>query len=152
VAEQEERERPRQPIRRALRLTFDYEGDRVELVAQQRVEMTLPPSDPIEEGEGQAGSWYVLRDRNGAPVYRRVIQNPIRVDEEIFSDEPGNTLARRPVEQPRGQFVLLVPDIEEARALSLVGPPAEPRAGARPAEEIARFDLEEGPGQKDERG
>jgi hypothetical protein len=85
-------------------------------------------------------------------VYRRVIQNPIRVDEEIFSDEPGQTLTRRPVEQPRGQFVLLVPDIEEARALSLVGPPVEPRAVFQPAEELARFDLAEGPEQKDVRG
>ena len=32
---------------RAIRLTFSYSGDRIELVDAQRLTMFVPPSDPI---------------------------------------------------------------------------------------------------------
>lgn len=124
---------------RALRLTFRYEGDRVELVSSQPVEMLLPPSHPVDEGEGRSGFWITLRAADGRPVYRRVMHSPIRADVEVFSPEPEENIRRVPVDRPSGTFVVLVPDVEEARVLTLHD--SERRALAGPAREIARFEL-----------
>jgi hypothetical protein len=132
--------------RGALRLTFSYDGERVELVSRQRVQMTLPASHPLDEGEGQSGFWFTLRAEDGRPLYRRVSQSPIRVDAEVFSPEPTQNIQRVAIAHPRGRFVLLVPDITEARTLTLHMHPVEPGAQARPAREIASFPLGEATG------
>jgi len=129
------------PGGRALRLTFRYEGDRVELVSSQPVEMLLPPSHAVDEGEGQSGFWFTLRAADDRPVYRRVTHSPIRRDVEVFSPEPGENIRRVPVDRPSGTFVLLVPDVEDARVLTLHDSAGEARALAGPAREIARFEL-----------
>jgi hypothetical protein len=129
--------------RSVLRLTFSYEGDRVELVSRQRVQMTLPPSHLLDEGEDQSGFWFTVRAEDGRPLYRRVIQSPIRVDAEVFSPQPSQNIHRVAIAHPRGTFVLLVPDIAAARTLTLHMHPVQPDAQARPAREIARFPLAE---------
>jgi len=128
---------------RGLRLTFRYEGDRIELVSRQAVEVTLPVSHPLEPAEGQSGFWITVRAADGRPLYRRVLQSPIRTDAEVFSPEPTENIRQVPVSPARGTFVLLVPDLEGARALTLHSHPLRPEAQALPAREIARFDLAE---------
>ena len=128
---------------RALRLTFRYEGDRIELVSRQPVEMTLPPSHPLEEAEGQSGFWFTVRGRDGQPLYRRVMHPPIRTDAEVFSPQPTQNIKRVPVSRPSGTFVLVVPDLEAAETVTLHMHPLEPEAQALPAREIGRFELRE---------
>jgi hypothetical protein len=128
-------------INRTIRLTFSYEGNNVRLISRQSVNMIPPPSDPLNGYEGQAGFWYLLTDTKGRTLYRRVIENPIKFDVEVFSDDPKVSITRRKLDSPRGIFVLLVPEIREAHWLVLVSSPLEPEIAAEPAKELVRFDL-----------
>lgn len=127
--------------RGVLRLTFSYDGDRIELVSRQRVQMILPASHPLDDGEGQSGFWFTVRAEDGRPLYRRATEPPIRVDAEVFSTEPTQNIQRIAVSRPRGTFVLLVPDLPAARTLTLHMHPIEPGAQAQRAREIARFPM-----------
>jgi hypothetical protein len=129
---------------KALRLTFEYEGSSVKLVSTQRVDMILPPSHPLETKEEQSGFWFTLSDAQGKPVYRRAMSNPIRYDREVFSSDPAHpSIQRVPVEKPKGTFVMLVPDVSNARTVQLFSHPLEPAAAARglPARELAKFTI-----------
>src|SRR5205085_5091429 len=93
------------PYNRALRLTFEYEGSNPKLVSTQRVEMILPPTEPLEGHEDQTGFWFTLSDAQGKPVYRRNIHPPIAYDREVFSDDPNHPSVHRvPVKRPKGTF------------------------------------------------
>jgi hypothetical protein len=106
--------------------------------------MILPPSLPLETREEQSGFWFTLSDPQGKAVYRRVVANPIRYDREVFSNDPKNpSIHRVPVESPKGTFVLLVPDVENARTVQLFSHPLELKEAARglPAQELMRFTI-----------
>ena len=134
-----------------LRLTLSYEGSNVRLVSRQRVEMVSPQSDAAASRQGQPGFWYEVRDEKDRTLYRRVVQNPLRFAAEIRSDDPEWPLSWQEVRHPRGDFVLLMPDLDAAHALVLFSSPMERGAPPGPAEEIARIDLSQGPATK-ERG
>jgi hypothetical protein len=125
-----------------LRLTFSYSGEDVQLVSMQAVQMKAPPADSLSWDEKSSGFWIVLRDAHGRALYRRITENPIRTSAEIFTNDPKRPFARHEVSSPEGVFVLLVPDLPEARTVALFGgiAPTEQRALA-PAREIATFDL-----------
>jgi hypothetical protein len=147
----------------ALRLTFSHKDGVVQLVSKEEVEMTVPPGDAIEK-RPQRGFWAELHDASNNALFRRVLHNPIPVDTEVFSDDPGKTLARAPVAPAEGMFSIVVPNQPEAASLALFSShheaspsPSEPPQGisdvmpyfavrAVPghldeAREIARFDL-----------
>ncbi len=143
----------------AYRVTFEYQGDQVRKVGQQRIAMTAPPSHELAPSPNSTGFWYELRDDKNNTVYRRVMQNPIQTTVEVFS--PTGTITRRPVQNPSGTFQVVVPEVQQATNLVLVAtpqPPAQPigtaaqeraraprpRVGTGPAREIARFSLKEG--------
>jgi hypothetical protein len=143
---------------RAVRLTIAYSGDQMEMVSQQSVAMKVPPSDPVESaaagaaGAGvaaeQTGFWVDLKDEQDQTLYRRVLHDPIQREVEVFSPDPRQTVQRVSVAEPRGVFSVVLPEIEAAQAVSLVGPPPQPTGpaalaaeGPEPAREIARFDL-----------
>ncbi len=128
---------------RALRLTFSYEGAKLTLVSQQSVEMVVPPSHAIDVSEVQSGFWFTVEDGQARTVYRRVMQSPIRSDVEVFSPEPDTSVHRRPVENPRGTFTLLVPEIAGSQTVALFDQPLvrTPSKRASAAKEIARFTI-----------
>lgn len=141
---------------RALRLIFSYSGQDVRLVGRQRVEMTVPPSDPPAAGEqGQSGFWYELRDDARRTLYRRVVGNPIPTSTEVLTDDPQRPVAREEAAGGiQGVFVLLCPEIEAARTVALFSsPPDAPGlrvAGAEMrSQKIAEFDLAEDLGGKE---
>ena len=115
----------------ALRLTFAYEDDSIDLISQQPVDMIVPPSDPIED-IAASGFRVDLKDSEGETIYRRVMHNPIPVDREVFSDEPTQSISRIPVERPRVVFTIVVPNVTEAQVVSLyssrIGPESFPPA------------------------
>ena len=124
----------------AIRLTLEYEGTDVRVISGQRVRMTAPPSDPVDEYEGQAGFWFELRDQDDRVLYRRVVSNPIRSDVEVLSGDPVRPFTHVSLPDPSGTFTLVVPD-SGAGTLVLFGSPAgEP---AKEARELVRFDLAE---------
>lgn len=145
------RERPR-----AIRLTIAYDGDRMELVSRQSVAMRVPPSDPVggmaetAETAEMAGFWVDLKDAEDRTLFRRVMHEPIRRDVEVFSPDPRQTIQRAPMPEgaePRGVFSVVLPEMEAAEAVSLIGPPLGPAVRelgverAEPSREIARFAL-----------
>jgi hypothetical protein len=140
----------------AMRLTFSYQGDRVKLVSQQPVEMTVPPSDPLKGYEQHKGFWAELKSDQDKTLFRRVLHNPTRNDAEVFSDDPEQSISRAPAPKRKGVFVVVVPHTEEGREVTLSrssGNPDIEAAGAPtgmsamrslatgPATEIARFKL-----------
>jgi hypothetical protein len=137
-------QQPPQPTGgRALRLTFRYEDSRIELVARQQVDMLVPPSHPVDEGQGRSGFWFTVRAADGQPLYRRVMQSPIRTEAEVFSPAATENIHRVAVTRPQGTFVLLVPDLPAGQFLTLHMAPTQAAAQLQAAQEIARFDLRE---------
>ena len=151
MAENETPERPR-----SVRLTIAYDGDRMEMVSQQSVAMKAPPSDPVESAPaaamdaGPTGFWVDLKDEQDQTLYRRVLHDPVPRHVEAFSPDPRQTVQRVPVPitESRGVFSVVLPEIEAAQAVSLIGPPPQPTGpgalaeeGPQPSREIARFDL-----------
>lgn len=123
------------------RLTFDYEGDRISLVSDQIVNMIGPPGQPLEEAETTTGFSVIVRDAADRALYRRTGSSPIRSDAEVFSDDPSTPLHRVPVQEPRGTFVMLVPHVEGAVSVELVGPPSGRPDRFRESLRLARFPL-----------
>lgn len=126
---------------KAIRMLFSFDGQHVQLVSQQSVEMVLPPSDPVQGMEGHKGFWYELRDAQERPLYRLVMHNPMSEDVEVFSDDPKQSVARQPVPNRKGVFVVVVPDTEEGRTVTLSSSPRRVQMAHQPATEIARFAL-----------
>lgn len=132
---------PAQNTGRTLRLRFAYDKSNVQLVSRQTIDKTPPPPAPKALYEGQTGFWYELRDREEHVLYQRAIQNPIRFDEEIFTNEEKQSITRRPVDDPHGIFTLLVPNLPDGYAVVLFSSPLNPEAAAQPAKELVRFAL-----------
>ncbi|MGK5637582.1 hypothetical protein ACSNOK_04575 [Streptomyces sp. URMC 126] len=141
----------------AVRLIFEYEGPDIRLVSRQRVDAAPPPSEDLagteatDEGPDVKGFWVELRDAQRQPLYRRVMHPPVRYDAEVFSDDPDRSLARVPVEEPKGAFAVLVPEIAEADHVALVSSPLAPGPTVAPAAEVARFALRPDAAEPDRR-
>jgi hypothetical protein len=130
---------------RTLRLTFSYEGGTVRLVSRMSVDMIAPAASPTPIREGQSGFWYELRDRSGRVLYQRALHNPIRIESEVYPVDQTQPIRHVPVNRPRGNFDLLVPDMAEADNVILFSSPLDPANSAAPARELARFRLKEEP-------
>jgi hypothetical protein len=130
------------PFNRALRLTFEYEGSNVKLISTQSVEMMLPPTQPLEKHENETGFWFTLSNAQGKPVYRRTIHQPIAYDREVFSNDPKQPSVQRiPIDKPKGTFVMLVPDVPEARIVQLYSHPLTVGGRGQATSEIGRFEI-----------
>lgn len=138
---------PRKP--KTLRLTLHYEGDKVNLISQQVVDMICPPTDPLEYSEEEAGFWFMLRDRHEQILYRRIIQSPMQYAVEIRSNDPDRPLSWKTVNSPRGEFVLLLPALEEAATVSLFSSPFSLKEAMGPAREFATIPLERDQNKKE---
>ena len=131
--------------KRTLRLTFAYEGSSIRLMSSQSVDMKPPPAELEPIKKGQSGFWYEVVDAHGRQLYQRVVHNPVRFEEEVFSSEPNAPILRQKIDHPHGVFELLVPDLLDARSVILFSSPLDPAESARPAEELARFQLTDKP-------
>ena len=133
--------------KRSVRLIFEYEERNVKLISAQPVEMIAPPPQAAVPRVGEAGSWIELRDDAGRPLYRRVIDNPVRHDREVVVDDPERPLQRVAVKRAEGSFHLVVPEIAAARSLALKAeaPPRRTgKAAAAEAAEVLEFPLPRG--------
>ncbi|MBW8487518.1 hypothetical protein [Actinomadura parmotrematis] len=129
--------------RGAVRLRFTYEGRRPRLLSADRVDMPAPPTDELDGYEGRRGFWVEVRDPGGRTLHRRVMADPMDPTVEVFSAAPEATLRRVRAGRPRGAFTVVVPDLDGADHLALMGAP-EGLDGLRTAgasAELARFPL-----------
>jgi hypothetical protein len=134
--------------RGAVRLTFRYEGDEVRLVSSRRVDKLLPADEEAQEAAERQGFFAEVRDVDDRVLDRRLLHEPVRRDEEVFSDDPERSLARVPVERPAGVFSVLVPELEEADYVALMERAPRRAAFAAVTNELVRVPLRgrQGPG------
>jgi hypothetical protein len=71
------------------------------------------------------------------------MHDPIRHDAEVFSEDPGRSVARIPLDRLSDVFTILIPEIEGADHLVLMGTPPAERPALTEAREIGRFSLVE---------
>ena len=130
----------------AVRLIFEYEGDEIRLVSQQDVDVIPPAGQATTPAEDQTGFWMEVRDPKLQVLHRQVMSDPVMTNPEVFSNEPGKTIARSETPISKGAFTVLVPRIPDSDHLAFVrmNPEARAKAASRlraPAGEIARFSL-----------
>src|SRR5215468_10668033 len=104
------------------RLTFDYHGNQVDLVSDQVVDMIIPPTQSFDESTTVTGFSVIVRNTADQMLYRFTAPSPIRYAAEVFSDDPSRSLHQVAVEDPQGTFVVLVPHLEGAASVELIGP------------------------------
>ncbi len=135
-----EREHSRPPTRQALRLTFQFDGDNIELVSTQRLRKLVPPmvGNPPEEGR-HYGEWLQVRDGDDRLLFTRLLNDPLRTRVEVHDPDSGPHIVVGP--PGRGIFDVLVPDLPEASTAVLYASPMAEGRALRPAVPIGRFDL-----------
>jgi hypothetical protein len=123
--------------KKAMRLTFFYQDNVVQLASQAEADMTLPSADPLSKKPSH-GFWVELRDTSGNTLYRRMMHNPMPTDREVFSNEPGQNLGRVPGGPSEGSFSIVVPNHPDATEISLFSShhEAAPKP-ARPPKDIS---------------
>jgi len=127
----------------AIRLTFAYHGDKIELKDAFRITMFVPASDPLDAQPPSSGFWLELRASDERTLFRRLMHDPIGHDREIFPEQPGGEIFRRPVARPEGVFSVVVPEIKDAETLTLHGSTAgAPERYHAAAHEIARIGMD----------
>jgi hypothetical protein len=60
-----------------LRITFAYDGPKLEIKRVQRVAMLAPAAPPTSPAENQTGYWLEVCDREGALLYHRPMHDPL---------------------------------------------------------------------------
>lgn len=130
----------------AVRITIAYRGKELRLADRQTVAMRTLPTHSLIAPEDQPGFWFQVEDAGGRVLYRRIMENPIRVDAETVSDDPRRPLMRVEIKNPEGVFFLLVPLLREAAVVRVYSSPLEPGKAGDPAREILAFDLFGGSG------
>lgn len=141
------------PSRRTLRLTFRVANGEVQLLSRERLEMICPPSigEPPQAGR-HSGFWMELRDANERVLFHRLLHSPLANSVEVHS--PDGRIYREFGAPVENIFEVLVPDVEGARTIAMMGesldPPSpkeamtqESRGEEAGSRELVRFDLSE---------
>jgi hypothetical protein len=129
---------------RVIRLTFSYEGNNIKLISKQNIEKVLQPSTQFHIQKNQTGSWYELSDDQQHLLHRQIIDNPIKIDAEVFSDNTTESISRHRLSDIRGTFSIVVPDIPEGKKFDLFSSPVISegiRGLQEPATKIFHLDL-----------
>lgn len=140
----------------SVRLIFEYEGDEIRQVSQQEVNVEPPPANPETATADEAGFWLELRDDRLRVLHRQIMHDPVMTHPEVFSNEPGKTIARSETSRQKGAFTVLVPRIAASDHLAFIRMDPQTRLeaardmeGGAPAGEIARFSLKKPPPAND---
>jgi hypothetical protein len=137
---------------RAVRLIFEYDGDQVQLVSQQPVDMAVTESD-VASAE-RRGFYVETRDAAGLTLASVPARNAFIGSTEVFPEQHDEPITRVEVERPRGAFTVVVPapgDADHVSLIQVASGQADPTApaslnaglaeeGARVVE-LARFPL-----------
>lgn len=146
---------PEEPSRsEAVRLIFEYEGDAVRLVSQQRVDLAVTGFD-IQQ-RTPPGHYVETRTETDETLSRVPIREAFAASREVFPEQPGEPITRIGIDRPSGAFTVVVPGRETAdhvavvevtprrRGAPTIGPGAtSPVPGEPEVREIAAFQLED---------
>jgi|SRR5215212_4026299 len=117
----------------AVRLIFEYEGDRIRLVTQQPVDMVITGFD-LAQVE-RPGYYVDARDAAGQTLARVPARNVLEASTEVFPERPGDPITRVDVAEPRGAFTIVVPVSDRADHVAVVrvsaSRPEAPMPGSR---------------------
>jgi hypothetical protein len=129
----------------SIRLTCKYEGEKVIIQKQERVEMLSPASDDDINFDNVVGFWLELRDNKGKPLYRQVMQDPFRSDIEIFGDPKSEeeTISRSPVKNVKGHLVVTVPALPTANSIAFVRASPDEQTNKLAVKDVAELLLNE---------
>lgn len=142
----------------SVRFIFEYDGDDVRLVSQQRVDVAVTGFDLRQERALPPGHYVEVRGADGAPIAAVPVRGELGRSLEVFPEEPGEPITRTDVEHPRGAFTVVLPAADRAQQVAVLrvpraaepsGPP-EPGAAPAPAPgraaatELATFPVELG--------
>ena len=135
---------PPTPSRKTLRLTFRVSNGKVALVSHERLQMITPPQIGETPQAGKhSGFWMELRNSANRSVAHRLISPTQLSSVEVHS--PDGTITRQFGEVQDGIFEVLLPDVDDAQAVVLMGDPLIQAPGtAKRTEgsgELARFDI-----------
>jgi hypothetical protein len=106
-----------QPQQRAIRLIFEYEGDRVRLVVQQPVGMA---GDASPAGTDAPGYYVDARDPAERTLARVRAREAFGRSREVFPERHDEPITRMDVEQRRGAFTVTLPASEQADHVTIV--------------------------------
>lgn len=136
----------------AVRLIFEYEGEKVRLVSQQPINLAVTGSDIARTEE--AGVYVDVRNAEGANLARVPARNAFAGSLEVFPEKHGDPIMRIDMPKPKGAFTVVVPAPAAAKSVSVVrvsaakaaapAPSARatsPIAGAPEVVELASFPL-----------
>jgi hypothetical protein len=105
---------------KAMRLTFSYENNNIKLIDEQKIDKIIPPSTPLNELENKRVNYLLeVKDDKNNTIYRQVIENQIKRDIEIFSDEPKESIFRKELPEIKGVFSVVIPDDPQAESLDI---------------------------------
>lgn len=146
---------PEPPPPRAIRLTFSFGPDGIQLIDTQTIEKRVPPSDPLPAELDAMTVAAEVRSADEAPTFRAVVPQAIPRDVEVFDPDLPGGVRRDPSPPAQGVFTVLIPESDAADHVVLLGrPPAadvqrdqpdqeapvRDEQGARPVE-VARFQI-----------
>ena len=107
-------------VTKAKRLTFSYENNNIKLIDEQKINKIIPPSVPLTELENKSVNFLLeVSDDKNNTLYRQVIENQIKRDIEIFSNEPKESISRKELSEIKGVFSVVIPDQPEAESLDI---------------------------------
>lgn len=142
------------PVRRFL---IRIRHERWEIVHEQAVaRKTLPASFEFPDAaaeRGIIGAWYDAVDARGNTVYRRPIQNPMRPLTEFVDDDEklSNVLA----DAPEDLLIAMIPDLPAIEALVFYASDREPirvnvDSGVVEAKPVAQMTISKNPAGDDD--
>lgn len=127
----------------AIRLTFDVVGGKPTFRSATRLNMRPPRAQVIGDVEQRSGVWLELRDGDGQPLYRQVLNvATFRADTEIRTGTSQSPLARVPSKKARTVFAAVVPDDPRAKSFHIIESSADSKKKTRTTE-LARVSLAE---------
>jgi hypothetical protein len=137
----------------AVRLIFEYEGDQVRLLQQQRVDVAVPGFDL--PSETRPGHYVEIRSAANDTLARVPIRGAFVGGAEVFPEQHDQPITRVDTGEQKGAFTVVVPAPEAADHVSVVrvssphpdAPTVAARAtspvtGASQVVELASFPLE----------
>ena len=137
---------------KSVRLIFEHDGDQIRLIKRQEVDMVPPPSAAKSGYAQETGFWLEVRSAGMQVLHRQIMHDPVATHPEVFSDEPGKTIARSNEPSRKGAFTVVIPEAPDNDHLAFVraNPTARSEAekrllSAAPTGEIARFSIKKDP-------
>jgi hypothetical protein len=118
------------PPRPALRLIFEYDGNRVRLVSQHPVDVAVPGFDL--GSVPRPGHYVETRNEDNETLSRVRVREAFSTSAEVFPETPGEPITRVDVRRPKGAFTVVVPVGEAVKQVALmrVEQPADAAAAA----------------------